>query len=210
MRSRSCRVGWASDCQGKHYDIPGSNPRILQRSGVWGGGKKSSAERITLKTKKDSPLEMLEAEKYLRRWAGREASLDYASVCRGLYANTRIETNLQIEGFWWAHTVTKILNIVPQKWNCAALFPNSTFMHLGAIIYSHDRSYLEFIFSCIAWENSLLNRRNGEKGRELPPSSSWQQFPVLSSVPAVEPRVNINDQLTNFQFGNIRFINGDS
>jgi hypothetical protein len=42
---------------------------------------------------------MPEAEKYLRRWAGKEASLDYASVCRGLYANTRIETNLQIEGF---------------------------------------------------------------------------------------------------------------
>jgi len=35
--------------------------------------------------------------------------------------------------------------------------------------------------------------RNKEKGRELLPSRGWQQFPALSSSPAVEPRVQIND-----------------
>jgi hypothetical protein len=34
-------------------------------------------------------------------------------------------------------------------------------------------------------------------------SSGWRQFPALPSAPAVEPRVHINVQHTNFQFGKI-------
>ncbi len=34
-------------------------------------------------------------------------------------------------------------------------------------------------------------------------SSGWRQFPALPSAPAVEPRVHINVQYTNFQFGKI-------
>jgi hypothetical protein len=30
--------------------------------------------------------------------------------------------------------------------------------------------------------------RSGEKGRELPPSIGWQQFPALPTAPVVEPR----------------------
>jgi hypothetical protein len=55
-----------------------------------------------------------------------------------------------------------------------------------------------------ASDNSQLNRRSGEKGRKLPPSSGWQKFPPSAS--AVEPRVNINDQHTNFQFGKFLWI----
>ncbi len=57
------------------------------------------------------------------------------------------------------------------------------------------------LFSSIAWKNSPLDCRSGEKVRELPPSSGWRKFPDLPSAPAVELRVLINDQHTNFQFG---------
>jgi hypothetical protein len=62
------------------------------------------------------------------------------------------------------------------------------------LIYSQDRSYLESLFSCIACENSWLNHRSRDKGRELPPSRGWWQFPALYCAPAAEPRVHINDQ----------------
>ncbi len=64
--------------------------------------------------------------------------------------------------------VSKIQNLYCQKWNCLALFPISTSCILEQFVYSHDRSYLESLFSCIAWENFRLNHRSGEKGRELP------------------------------------------
>jgi hypothetical protein len=59
-------------------------------------------------------------------------------------------------------------------------------------------------------KNSRLNCRSRKKGRELPPSSGWRQFPALPSTPAVEPRVHINGQHTNFQFGKLQIINGDN
>jgi hypothetical protein len=54
---------------------------------------------------------------------------------------------------------------------------------------------------------SVFNHRRGEKGRELPLNSGWGQFPTIPSAPAVEPRVPINDQHTNFQFGKLQIIN---
>jgi hypothetical protein len=44
-----------------------------------------------------------------------------------------------------------------------------------------------------------LNRRSREKGRELPPSTGYQQFPDLSSAPTVDARVHINDQHINIK-----------
>jgi hypothetical protein len=52
--------------------------------------------------------------------------------------------------------------------------PCSKCLHLfiwKQFIFSRDRSYLESLFSCIAWENSRLNCKSGEKGRELLPIS---------------------------------------
>jgi hypothetical protein len=43
---------------------------------------------------------------------------------------------------------------------------------------------------------------------EMAPSTGWRQFPALPSAPAVEPRVHIIDQHTNFQFGTFLIING--
>jgi hypothetical protein len=37
--------------------------------------------------------------------------------------------------------------------------------------------------------------------------AGWRQFPALPSAPAVEPRVHIIDQQTNFQFGKFGIIN---
>ncbi len=87
------------------------------------------------------------------------------------------------------------------KWNCSTSFWISTFMYLEAF-YIFPQSVLFGIFiSCIAWDNSQLNRRNGEKGRELPPSSSWRQYPALPSAPAVEPRAH--KKMTNIQISNL-------
>jgi hypothetical protein len=49
---------------------------------------------------------------------------------------------------------------------------------------------------------------SGEKGRKLPPSKGWRQFPALISAPAVEPRVCIDDRHANFQIGKLWIING--
>ncbi len=86
-----------------------------------------------------------------------------------------------IQELYLLSTGPKIWNIYSQKWNGAALFPPCI---SERFIYSHDRSYLESLFCCISWENSWLNRRSGEKGRELPLRSSWGQFPALLSAPA--------------------------
>jgi hypothetical protein len=58
-------------------------------------------------------------------------------------------------------------------------------------------SYLEPLFCCIAFR---LNHRSREKGRELPPNRGTTALP---SALAVEPKVYINDQHTNFQFGKL-------
>jgi hypothetical protein len=74
--------------------------------------------------------------------------------------------------------------------------------------YSLDGSYLKSLFPVfVELKNSWLNPRSGEYGMEIPPSAGRRQFPALLSAPAVEPRVHINDQQTNFQFGNLRIIN---
>jgi hypothetical protein len=47
------------------------------------------------------------------------------------------------------------------------------------------------LYFTVLHERTLLNCRSGKKGRELAPSTGWRQFPVLSSAPAVEPRVHL-------------------
>jgi hypothetical protein len=51
---------------------------------------------------------------------------------------------------------------------------------------------------------------SGDKGRKLPPSRGWRQFPALISAPAVEPRVHIDNKNTNFQIGKLWIINGNN
>ncbi len=85
--------------------------------------------------------------------------------------------------------------------NLKHIFPEMKLRGLVSTFYifcTWDRYYLESLFSCFVWENSQLSHSSGEKGRELPPSRSWQQFPALPSAPAVEPRAHINNQHTNF------------
>jgi hypothetical protein len=69
---------------------------------------------------------------------------------------------------------------------------------------------------CPIWNHyfSLLRERTlfaqlqeQREGKELLQSSGWRQFPALPSAPAVEPRVHINDQHKNFQFGKLGIIN---
>ncbi len=55
-----------------------------------------------------------------------------------------------------------------------------------------------------------FNRRREEKGRERSQNSGWRQFPSLPSAPGVELWVYIKDRHTNFQFGKLRIINGNS
>jgi hypothetical protein len=76
--------------------------------------------------------------------------------------------------------------------------PHSQFLH--SCIFT-QLVLFGSLFSSIAWKNSPLNCRSGEKGRELPPSNGWRKFPALPSAPAVELGVHINDQHTNVQFG---------
>jgi hypothetical protein len=71
-----------------------------------------------------------------------------------------------------------------------ALFPISTFMYLAAIYIFPPL----VIFGIYIFLHCLRERcRSKKKGRELPPSRGWRQFPALPSAPAVEPRVHIND-----------------
>ncbi len=73
------------------------------------------------------------------------------------------------------------------------------FMYMGAI-YIFPPSVLcgISIFLYCVRELSAQPCKSREKGRELPPSSVWCQFPALPSVPVVELRVHINDQHTNY------------
>jgi hypothetical protein len=66
-------------------------------------------------------------------------------------------------------SVPKIWNIYSQKLNCADLF-RSTFMYLGTIYIQFQQSVL-FGISIFQYWVRELNRRSGQKGRELPRSS---------------------------------------
>jgi hypothetical protein len=91
------------------------------------------------------------------------------------------------------------------------LVPNFYIQYLGVIyIFPPSVSYAISIFLYCMRELSAQPPGSREKGKELPPSSGWRQFPVLPSAPAVEPRVHINHEQTNFQFGNLWIINGNN
>jgi hypothetical protein len=45
----------------------------------------------------------------------------------------------------------------------------------------------------VIYVNSWLNRRSGGEGRELLPTTSWQQFPAVLSALSVEPRARKKD-----------------
>jgi hypothetical protein len=78
------------------------------------------------------------------------------------------------------------------------MWPHSQFLHsciLGRFIYSPDWSYFGISSLLYCMRQLSVNRRSGEKVREVLPSRGWRQFPALPSAPAVEPRVHINNQL---------------
>jgi hypothetical protein len=79
------------------------------------------------------------------------------------------------------------------------------------VIYIFPQSVLSGLSIFLYYVRELSAQlQEWKKGRELPPSSGTQQFPALPSAPAVEPRVHINDQHTNFQFGKLWIIQGNN
>ncbi len=83
------------------------------------------------------------------------------------------EAGIEVQSFnYYIHyTLCQNLKIcIPRN---ATAWPRPKFLHSciwELFMYSHYRSYLESLFCCIAWDNSRLNPRSGEKG------SVWRQF----------------------------------
>jgi hypothetical protein len=75
-------------------------------------------------------------------------------------------------------------------------------MYLGAI-YIFPRSLFGISIFLYCKRELSAQPQSKEKGKELPPSSGWRQFPALPTTAVVDPRVHINDQHTNFQFGKL-------
>jgi hypothetical protein len=62
------------------------------------------------------------------------------------------------------------------------VLPHSQFLHSCTwerFIYSHVGSYFWNHYFPVLRERNLGSTAGGEKGRELPPSSGWRQFPAL-------------------------------
>ncbi len=81
----------------------------------------------------------------------------------------------------------------------------------GAAIFIFPQSVLFgisiFLYSVRELSAQPLEWREGQGTA----AKQWlAAVPALSSVPAVEPRVHINDQHTNFHFGKLRIINGNN
>jgi hypothetical protein len=88
------------------------------------------------------------------------------------------------------------------------LIPNFYIHVSGSNLYILSQSVLfEISIFIYSIRKLSLNRWSEEKGRELPLSRGWQQFPALPTAPAVEPRIHINDQDINFQFRKLWIIN---
>ncbi len=78
-----------------------------------------------------------------------------------------------------------------------SLVPNFSNFYIHGIgsnfIYSHDRSYSESLFSCIAWEKSRLNRSSGKKGQGTAAKQWLVAVPCPSlGSPVVKPRVHVH------------------
>jgi hypothetical protein len=61
-------------------------------------------------------------------------------------------------------------------------------------------------------ERTLGSTAEAERraGNFRQPLLEWKEFPALASAPAVEPRVHINGQDTNFRFEKLLIINGNN
>jgi hypothetical protein len=83
-------------------------------------------------------------------------------------------------------------------------------MYLGAL-YIFPRSVLfgiSIFLYCVREISAQPQERREGQGTA---ARQWlAAVPALSSVPAVEQRVHINDQHTNFHFGKLQIINGNN
>jgi hypothetical protein len=102
-----------------------------------------------------------------------------------------------------SHTEPKIQNIYSQKWICSSSFPISTFMYLGAIFWISTIGLIWNLYFPLLCERTLGSTAGAEKraGNCRQAGVGCSSLPS-PSTPAVEPRVHINDQHKNFQFGN--------
>ncbi len=86
--------------------------------------------------------------------------------------------------------------------------PHSKFLHSciwKRFIFIPVRSYLESLFSCIAWELSaqLQEQREGQE------TAAKQRLVAVPCPVLLRWRVHLNDRHTNFQFGKFLIINGN-
>jgi hypothetical protein len=115
-----------------------------------------------------------------------------------------------MRGMAWSALYQKFETYIPRNETAQPRSQFLCFKYVGAI-YSFPRLDLFEISFFLYWVRELLAQpQERREGRKLPPSRGWQQFPSLASTPVVEPRVHINDQHTNLQFGKLCIISGNN
>ncbi len=109
----------------------------------------------------------------------------------------------------WCPTVSKILNVYSQKWNCAASSPNF-YIHVSGSYLFFPQSVLPGIsifLYCVRELSAQPQEQRGGQGTAGKQGLAAVPCPSLHSCGWA--RVHINYQHTNFQCGKLRIINGN-